>query len=55
MEGISGKGYVDMSTVDEATSKKIGAAVTAKGGRFLEVHTCSKLLNQLLTGRLQLV
>ncbi|KAG2488739.1 hypothetical protein HYH03_012738 [Edaphochlamys debaryana] len=35
--GISaGKGYVDMSTVDEACSSKIGAAVTAKGGRFLE-------------------
>lgn len=36
--GVSaGKGYVDMSTVDEATSKQIAAAVAAKGGRFLEV------------------
>jgi len=32
----SGKRFVDMSTVDEATSKEIGEAVTAKGGRFLE-------------------
>eukprot|EP00879_Flechtneria_rotunda_P023470 GHRR01024826.1.p1 GENE.GHRR01024826.1~~GHRR01024826.1.p1 ORF type:complete len:256 (+),score=98.14 GHRR01024826.1:252-1019(+) len=31
-----GKSYVDMSTVDEATSQEIAAAVTAKGGRFLE-------------------
>lgn len=31
-----GKAYVDMSTVDEATSRRIGDAVTAKGGRFLE-------------------
>jgi hypothetical protein len=38
VEGLSaGKGYVDMSTVDEATSTEIAAAVTAKGGRFLEV------------------
>lgn len=37
LAGISaGKGYVDMSTVDEATSSKIGAAITAKGGRFVE-------------------
>lgn len=36
--GVSaGKGYVDMSTVDEATSKQIAAAVAAKVGRFLEV------------------
>lgn len=31
-----GRGYVDMSTVDAATAQKIGAAVTAKGGRFVE-------------------
>lgn len=31
-----GKGYVDMSTVDAATSADIAAAVTARGGRFLE-------------------
>eukprot|EP00198_Chlamydomonas_reinhardtii_P009483 XP_001698820.1 gamma hydroxybutyrate dehydrogenase [Chlamydomonas reinhardtii] len=37
LKGISaGKGYVDMSTVDEATSTKIGEAVTAAGGRFVE-------------------
>jgi 3-hydroxyisobutyrate dehydrogenase-like beta-hydroxyacid dehydrogenase len=37
LEGIAaGKGYVDMSTVDEHTSQKIAEAVTAKGGRFLE-------------------
>ncbi|HEY6837756.1 MAG TPA: NAD(P)-dependent oxidoreductase [Geobacteraceae bacterium] len=37
LDGMSaGKGYVDMSTVDAATARKIGAAVTAKGGRFLE-------------------
>jgi 3-hydroxyisobutyrate dehydrogenase-like beta-hydroxyacid dehydrogenase len=27
-----------MSTVDEATSKQIAAAVAAKGGRFVEVR-----------------
>lgn len=31
-----GKAYVDCSTVDEECSTKIGAAITAKGGRFLE-------------------
>jgi 3-hydroxyisobutyrate dehydrogenase-like beta-hydroxyacid dehydrogenase len=31
-----GRGYVDMSTVDAATSRRIGAAVTEMGGRFLE-------------------
>ncbi|EFJ44056.1 hypothetical protein VOLCADRAFT_65267 [Volvox carteri f. nagariensis] len=31
-----GKGYVDMSTVDEATSTKIGEAIATKGGKFLE-------------------
>lgn len=37
LEGIGdGRGYVDMSTVDPATSQKIGFAVVAKGGRFLE-------------------
>jgi len=37
LEGITpGKGYVDMSTVDAAASRKIGAAVSARGGRFLE-------------------
>lgn len=41
VDGLSaGKGYVDMSTVDEATSGEIAAAVAAKGGRFLEVCTC---------------
>lgn len=39
LEGISAnKGYVDMSTVDEDTSIKIGEAVTEKGGRFVEVR-----------------
>jgi hypothetical protein len=39
VEGITaGKAYVDMSTVDEATSQQIAAAVAAKGGRFLEVR-----------------
>jgi len=32
----AGKSYIDCSTVDEACSKKIGEAVTAAGGRFLE-------------------
>lgn len=37
LAGVSaGKGYVDMSTVDAATSGQIAAAVTARGGRFLE-------------------
>ena len=31
-----GKGYVDMSTVDAGTSRRIAAAVAAKGGRFVE-------------------
>jgi len=36
-EGITpGKGYVDMSTVDSATSLKIAEAIAAKGGDFLE-------------------
>ncbi|MBF8999707.1 NAD(P)-dependent oxidoreductase [Vibrio nitrifigilis] len=30
------RGYVDMSTVDAATSQEIGNAVTQAGGRFLE-------------------
>ncbi len=32
----AGKSYVDMSTVDAETSTRIGQAITAKGGRFLE-------------------
>jgi len=37
LQGIGeGRGYVDMSTVDAATAQKIGAAITFKGGRFLE-------------------
>lgn len=31
-----GKTYVDFSTVDPDTSRRIGAAVAARGGRFLE-------------------
>merc|ERR1712032_1198714 len=37
LEGITaGKKFIDMSTVDEETSKEIGKAVTAKGGIYLE-------------------
>jgi 2-hydroxy-3-oxopropionate reductase len=37
LDGIGhGKGYVDMSTVDAETSRTIAAAITARGGRFLE-------------------
>lgn len=37
LAGVSaGKRFVDMSTVDEETSKEIAEAVLAKGGRFLE-------------------
>ncbi|KAJ6319368.1 hypothetical protein OIU76_005031, partial [Salix suchowensis] len=32
----SGKGYIDMSTVDPETSSKISQAITSKGGAFLE-------------------
>ncbi|XP_052181955.1 glyoxylate/succinic semialdehyde reductase 1-like isoform X2 [Diospyros lotus] len=32
----SGKGYIDMSTVDADTSTKISEAITSKGGHFLE-------------------
>lgn len=32
----AGHGYVDMSTVDEGTSPRIGEAVVGRGGRFLE-------------------
>jgi glyoxylate/succinic semialdehyde reductase len=32
-----GKAYVDVSTVDEATSQKISEMVTKAGGQFLEV------------------
>lgn len=36
-EGLGvGKGYVDMSTVDAATSARIAAVVVARGARFLE-------------------
>lgn len=36
-EGIgSGRGYVDMSTVDNGTSKTIAELITQAGGRFLE-------------------
>jgi glyoxylate/succinic semialdehyde reductase len=35
--GLSeGKGYVDVSTVDAATSQRIGAAVRAAGAQYLE-------------------
>ncbi|KAK4747163.1 hypothetical protein SAY87_026200 [Trapa incisa] len=37
LDGIcSGKGYIDMSTVDDETSTKISEAITTKGGSFLE-------------------
>jgi len=37
LAGITaGKKFIDMSTVDEETSKEISTAVLAKGGRFLE-------------------
>jgi 2-hydroxy-3-oxopropionate reductase len=37
LEGMAtGKGYVDMSTVDPATSRLIADAVAERGGRFLE-------------------
>lgn len=37
LEGMEpGKGYIDMSTVDEVTSGNIARAVTEAGGRFLE-------------------
>lgn len=32
----TGKGYIDMSTVDADTSSKISQAITSKGGHFLE-------------------
>ncbi|CAN1316043.1 Glyoxylate/succinic semialdehyde reductase 1 [Linum perenne] len=35
-EICSGKGYVDMSTVDPETSSKISEAITSKGGSFVE-------------------
>lgn len=36
-EGLrAGCGYVDMSTVDAATSVRVAAAVAARGGRYLE-------------------
>jgi len=37
VDGIGdGRGYVDMSTVDDETSRLIGTEVTKRGGRFLE-------------------
>lgn len=37
LEGIAeGHGYVDMSTIDAATSQRTGEAITAKGARYLE-------------------
>ena len=37
LEGIgAGRGYVDMSTVDDITVRDIEAAVTERGGRYLE-------------------
>jgi 3-hydroxyisobutyrate dehydrogenase-like beta-hydroxyacid dehydrogenase len=36
-EGLgAGRGYVDMSTVDDTTSREIGKATIERGGRFLE-------------------
>ncbi|KAI4365776.1 hypothetical protein MLD38_021734 [Melastoma candidum] len=35
-EICNGKGYIDMSTVDAETSKKISEAIKSKGGCFLE-------------------
>ncbi len=32
----AGRGYIDMSTVDAATARRIGEAVRGKGARFLE-------------------
>jgi 2-hydroxy-3-oxopropionate reductase len=31
-----GRGYVDLSTVDDATARELAAAITARGGRYLE-------------------
>jgi 2-hydroxy-3-oxopropionate reductase len=37
LQGIgAGRGYVDMSTVDAETAQEIAAAISGKGGRFLE-------------------
>lgn len=37
LEGIGdGRGYIDMSTVDDSTSSAISAAISKAGGRFLE-------------------
>jgi 3-hydroxyisobutyrate dehydrogenase/2-hydroxy-3-oxopropionate reductase len=37
VEGIGGgRGYVDVSTVDDHTARRIAAAVAERGGRFLE-------------------
>jgi len=37
--GVSGRAYVDMSTVDDVTSKRIAEIVTAAGGRYLEASS----------------
>ncbi|XP_014753482.1 glyoxylate/succinic semialdehyde reductase 2, chloroplastic isoform X1 [Brachypodium distachyon] len=40
-EGMApGKGYVDVSTVDDVTSKLIGERITSTGASFLEVNFC---------------
>ncbi len=37
LEGIgAGRGYVDMSTIDDHTARLVAEAVTERGGRFLE-------------------
>jgi 3-hydroxyisobutyrate dehydrogenase-like beta-hydroxyacid dehydrogenase len=37
LQGIgAGRGYVDMSTVDDVTARAVAEAVTSRGGRFLE-------------------
>ena len=53
----SGRGYVDMSTVDNTTSKAISNLITQAGGRFLEApvsepqetHRYMRIQNPLLT------
>ncbi|GAB1604445.1 putative oxidoreductase GLYR1 isoform X1 [Argonauta hians] len=41
IQGISsGKGYVEMSTIDEETIKDVREAVVLRGGRFLEAPVC---------------
>lgn len=44
LEGLSSsKAYIDISTVDEGCSKKIGEAVRGTGARFLEVSAIMQL------------